>query len=149
MSTPIPSAKEIKRNWFVIDGDGAVIGRLASTAARVLIGKHKPTFTTFLDTGDHVVVVNAAKVALTGRKTEGKVYRTHSGYMGGLKETKAKDMIAKRPVRAVEEAVRGMLPKTKLGRAMFSKLKVYAGPTHRHAAQRPAPLKLNSFQGKD
>ena len=143
MSTPIPSTKDLKRNWFVIDGSGLVLGRVASAAARVLIGKHKPVYTTFLDTGDHVVVVNASKVALTGRKHEGKIYRSHSGYMGGLKETKAKDMIAKRPVKVIEEAVKGMLPKTKLGRAMFTKLKVYAGATHPHASQKPAPLKLN------
>ena len=143
MSTPIPSQKDLKRAWVVLDGDGAVIGRLASKAAHILIGKHKPTYTQFLDTGDHVVVVNADKVALTGRKAEGKIYRTHSGYMGGLKETKAKDMLAKRPVRAVEEAVKGMRPKTKLGRAMFSKLKVYAGAAHPHQAQKPSPLKLN------
>ena len=142
MSTFVPSAKDIKRNWFVIDGDNVVVGRLATKAAHLLAGKHKPTYTTFLDTGDHVVVVNAAKVALTGRKLEGKMYRRHSGYMGGLSETPAKDVMAKKPVRAVEEAIRGMLPKTKLGDAMYTKLKVYAGSAHRHAAQRPQAISV-------
>ena len=142
MSTFVPSAKDIKRNWFVLDGDNVVVGRLATKAAHLLTGKHKPTYTTFLDTGDHVIVLNAAKVAFTGRKLEGKIYRRHSGYMGGLTETPAKDVMAKKPVRAVEEAIRGMLPKTKLGDAMYTKLKVYAGSAHRHAAQRPQAISV-------
>ena len=142
MSTFVPSAKDIKRNWFVHDGDNVVVGRLATKAAHLLTGKHKPTYTTFLDTGDHVIVLNAAKVAFTGRKLEGKIYRRHSGYMGGLTETPAKDVMAKKPVRAVEEAIRGMLPKTKLGDAMYAKLKVYAGSAHRHAAQRPQAISV-------
>lgn len=144
MATFVPSAKDIKRDWFVLDGENVVIGRLATVAARLLTGKHKPTYTTFLDTGDHVIIVNAAKVALTGRKLEGKLYRRHSGYMGGLTETPAKDVLAKKPTRAVEEAVKGMLPKTKLGNAMYTKLKVYAGSAHRHAAQRPQAISLKS-----
>ena len=137
MATFVPSAKDIKRDWFLLDGENVVIGRLATTAARLLAGKHKPTYTTFLDTGDHVIVVNAAKVAFTGRKLEGKIYRRHSGYMGGLSETPAKDLMTRRPVKAVEEAIKGMLPKTKLGRDMYRKLKVYAGPQHPHEAQQP------------
>jgi large subunit ribosomal protein L13 len=140
MSTPFPSAKEIVRTWHVIDADGAVLGRVASQAARVLMGKNKPTFTPFLDTGDHVIVVNADKVRLTGQKERDKVYRTHSGYPGGLKETAAFKMRAKRPVRMVELAISGMLPKTKLGKQMYRKLKVYAGPKHPHQSQKPAPM---------
>ena len=142
MATFVPSAKDIKRDWFLLDAENIVIGRLATTAARLLAGKHKPTYTTFLDMGDHVIVVNAAKVAFTGRKLEGKLYRRHSGYMGGLSEIKAKDVIEKKPVRAVEEAIKGMLPKTKLGNAMYTKLKVYAGSAHRHAAQRPQTISI-------
>ena len=142
MATYVPSAKDIKREWFLMDAENVVIGRLATEAARRLAGKHKPTYTTFLDTGDHVIIVNAAKVAFTGRKLEGKLYRRHSGYMGGLTETKAKDVLAKKPVRAVEEAIKGMLPKTKLGNAMYTKLKVYAGSAHRHQAQRPQVLSV-------
>ena len=129
---------------MALDGENVVIGRLASEAARLLRGKHKPTYTTFLDTGDHVVIVNAAKVAFTGRKLENKLYRRHSGYMGGLTETSARDLLTKRPVKAVEEAVRGMLPKTKLGDAMYTKLKVYAGSAHRHAAQQPKAVALKA-----
>lgn len=148
MATFVPSAKDIKRDWFLMDAENVVIGRLATEAARRLAGKHKPTYTTFLDTGDHVIIVNAAKVAFTGRKLEGKLYRRHSGYMGGLTETPAKDLMAKKPVKAVEEAIKGMLPKTKLGNAMYTKLKVYAGSAHRHAAQKPQPLSVKSKQTK-
>jgi large subunit ribosomal protein L13 len=140
MSTPFPSAKEIVRSWHVIDADGAVLGRVASQAAKVLMGKNKPTYTPFLDTGDHVVVVNADKVRLTGQKERDKVYRTHSGYPGGLKETSAFKLRAKRPVRMVELAIAGMLPKTKLGKQMYRKLKVYAGPKHPHQSQKPVPM---------
>ena len=142
MATFVPSAKDIKRDWFLLDGENVVVGRLATVAARLLAGKHKPTYTTFLDTGDHVIIVNAAKVAFTGRKLEGKLYRRHSGYMGGLTETPAKDLLAKRPVKAVEEAIKGMLPKNILGREMLTKLKVYGTPDHPHAAQKPEPLPL-------
>jgi large subunit ribosomal protein L13 len=140
MTTYIPKFGEVDRKWFVIDAKDQVLGKLATTAAVILTGKGKPTYTPFLDTGDHVIVINAAQVHLTGRKPEGKLYRHHTGYMGGLKTVAAGDLIKKRPVRVVEEAVRGMLPKTKLGRAMFHKLKVYAGAKHPHQAQKPQAL---------
>jgi large subunit ribosomal protein L13 len=124
----------------VIDADGAVLGRIASRAAMILMGKHKPTYTPFLDTGDQVVVINAEKVKLTGRKEEQKLYRRHSGYPGGLTETKARRVRETRPVRMVEEAVQGMLPKSKLGKQMYRKLKVYAGAKHPHQAQKPVGL---------
>jgi len=128
------------RAWHVIDAEDAVLGRLASKAAMVLMGKHKPTYTPFLDTGEHVVVINAAKVKLTGRKEEQKLYRRHSGYPGGLTETKARTVRATRPIRMVEEAIQGMLPKTKLGKQMYRKLQVYAGPKHPHQAQKPVEM---------
>ena len=128
--------------WHVIDANGLVLGRLATAAARLLQGKHKPTFTPFLDTGDHVVVVNAAKVKLTGRKEDQKIYRQHSGYEGGLREERARLVRQRHPERLVEEAIRGMLPKTKIGEAMYRKLKVYAGPDHPHAAQKPSKLEV-------
>jgi len=128
--------------WHVIDANGKVLGRIASTAARLLQGKHKPTWTPYLDLGDHVVIVNAAKVKLTGRKEEQKIYRQHSGYEGGLREERAKIVRQKNPVRLVEEAVHGMLPKTKLGAAMYRKLKVYAGSDHPHVAQQPQKLEV-------
>ncbi len=124
-------------SWHVIDAEGRVLGRIATETARLLQGKHKAIYTPFLDTGDHVVVVNAAKVKLTGRKEDQKIYRHHSGYEGGLREERARIVRQRRPERLVEEAVRGMLPKTKLGEAMYRKLKVYAGPDHPHAAQKP------------
>jgi large subunit ribosomal protein L13 len=139
MSTHFPSAKELVRSWHVIDADGIVLGRLASKAARLLMGKHKPTYTPFLDTGDHVIVINADKVRLTGQKERDKVYRRHSGYPGGLKEIGAAKMRATRPARMVELAVAGMLPKTKLGKQMYRKLNVYGGPKHPHQAQKPQP----------
>jgi large subunit ribosomal protein L13 len=123
--------------WHMIDAEGRVLGRIATVAARLLQGKHKPTYTPFLDTGDHVVVVNAARVKLTGRKEDQKVYRQHSGYEGGLREERARVVRQRKPERLVEDAIRGMLPKTKLGEAMYRKLKVYAGPDHPHAAQKP------------
>ncbi len=128
--------------WHLIDAQGRVLGRIATLAARVLQGKHKPTYTPFLDLGDHVVVVNAATVKLTGRKEDQKIYRQHSGYEGGLREERARLVRKRRPERLVEEAVRGMLPKTKLGEAMYRKLKVYAGPDHPHAAQKPSKLEV-------
>ena len=130
------------RRWHIIDADGQVLGRLATAAARLLQGKHKATYTPFIDTGDHVVVVNAAKVKLTGRKEDQKLYRRHSGYEGGLREERAVDVRKRQPVRLVEEAVRGMLPKTKMGEAMYRKLKVYAGPDHPHTAQKPTRLEV-------
>jgi len=130
------------KRWHLIDAEGRVLGRIATEAARLLQGKHKPVYTPFLDTGDHVVVVNAAKVKLTGRKEDQKIYRQHSGYEGGLREERARVVRQKRPERLVEEAVHGMLPKTKLGQAMYRKLKVYAGPDHPHAAQKPTKLEV-------
>ena len=140
MRSFVPTAGSVERQWHVIDAEGQVLGRVASHAARLLQGKHKATYTPFIDTGDHVVIVNAAKVRLTGNKEEQKIYRRHSGYSGGLREERAKVVRQKNPVRMVEEAVRGMLPKTKLGRAMFHKLKVYATDKHPHQAQKPKPL---------
>lgn len=137
MGSFVPTAGSVERQWHVIDAEGMVLGRVATEAARLLQGKHKAVYTPHIDTGDHVVVVNASKVRLTGRKEEQKLYRYHSGYEGGLREERAKDVRQKNPVRLVEEAVRGMLPKTKLGEAMWRKLKVYAGPEHPHKAQKP------------
>jgi large subunit ribosomal protein L13 len=142
MQTHPANLKTLERQWHVIDANGLVLGRVATRAARLLMGKHRPTYTTFLDTGDHVVIVNAGRVKLTGRKEEQKIYRRHSGYEGGLREERAKDVRARRPIRLVEEAVRGMLPKTTLGDAMYRKLKVYAGPDHPHAAQKPIKLEV-------
>jgi large subunit ribosomal protein L13 len=146
MSTYFPSGKGLEqhRGWHLIDASGMTVGRLASEVARLLMGKHKPTYTPFLDTGDHVVVINAAKVVFKGNKTEDKIYRHHTGWPGGLKEVKAKDLLANKPSRLVELAIKGMLPKTKLGRAMGGKLKVYAGAEHPHGAQKPASLKLSA-----
>lgn len=142
MPTFIPKPDSIERKWYVIDARGRVLGRVATAAAEILTGKRKPIYTPFLDTGDHVVVINAANVVLTGRKETGKVYYRHSGYVGGLKARIARDVRSRHPRRLVEEAVRGMLPKSKLGRAMFHKLKVYAGSDHPHQAQKPQPLNL-------
>jgi large subunit ribosomal protein L13 len=144
MSTFSGGAEHIAQNasWHVIDAEGQVLGRIATAAARLLQGKHKATYTPFIDTGDHVVVVNAAKVKLTGRKEDQKIYRQHSGYEGGLREERARLVRQRKPERLVEDAVRGMLPKTKLGDAMYRKLKVYAGPDHPHAAQKPSKLEV-------
>ena len=143
MNTQFPSKGEIARQWHVLDAEGQVLGRLATQAARLLMGKHKPSYTPFLDTGDHVVVINAAKVRLTGRKDDQKIYRRHTGYPGGLIEVGARKMRATRPTRMVEEAITGMLPKTKLGKQMYRKLKVYAGDKHPHQAQKPVALSLS------
>jgi large subunit ribosomal protein L13 len=140
MKTQFPSKDAIERSWFVIDAQDAVLGRLASKAATVLRGKHKPTYTPFMDAGDHVIVVNAEKVRMTGAKEDQKVYHSHSGYPGGLKTVQAKKLRAERPTKMVEEAIRGMLPKTKLGKQLFRKLKVYAGDKHPHSAQKPEPM---------
>jgi len=144
MSTFIASADHAATGarWHLIDADAQVLGRIATKAARILQGKHKATYTPFIDTGDHVVVVNAAKVKLTGRKEDQKIYRQHSGYEGGLRETRARIVRQKHPERLVEDAIRGMLPKTKIGEAMYRKLKVYAGPDHPHAAQKPSKLEV-------
>ncbi len=137
MGTFTPSANKVDRQWHVIDADGKVLGRIATDVARLLQGKHKAEWTPFLDRGDHVIVINAAKVKLTGNKEAQKVYRKHSGYEGGLRTDRVKDVRQRQPIRLIEEAVRGMLPKTKLGSAMYGKLKVYAGSEHPHAAQQP------------
>jgi large subunit ribosomal protein L13 len=125
------------RRWHIIDAEGQVLGRLATLTARLLQGKHKATYTPFIDTGDFVVIVNAAKVKLTGRKEDQKIYRQHSGYEGGLREERARLVRQRKPAKLVEDAVHGMLPKTKMGQAMYRKLKVYAGPDHPHTAQKP------------
>jgi len=142
MSTVFPSKPSIERKWHIIDANDIVLGKLASKAANLLMGKHKATWTPFIDTGDHVIVVNAAKVKLTGRKDDQKVYRHFTGYPGGLVETTAQKVRATRPTRMIEDAVSGMLPKTKLGKQMYRKLKVYAGDKHPHAAQQPAALSV-------
>jgi large subunit ribosomal protein L13 len=136
MATP----QTVQRKWYVIDAEGKTLGRLATRIATILRGKHKPTYTPSVDTGDFVIVVNAEKVHLTGDKLNQKMYRTHSLYPGGLKETPYGRLLATRPTRAVEAAVKGMLPHNRLGRAMYRKLKVYAGPDHPHAAQQPERL---------
>ena len=140
MSTEFPSKQSITRSWHVVDAEGQVLGKLASNAARILMGKHKASYTPFLDTGDHVVVINAAKVRLTGRKEENKLYRHFTGYPGGLVEMNVRRVKATRPARMVEDAIFGMLPKTKLGKQMYRKLKVYAGDKHPHAAQKPVAM---------
>jgi large subunit ribosomal protein L13 len=142
MGNARPAATDRGRQWHIIDANGKVLGRVASTAARLLQGKHKATWTPFLDLGDHVVIVNAARVRLTGKKEEQKIYRYHSGYEGGLREERAKIVRQKSPIRLVEEAVHGMLPKTKLGKAMYRKLKVYARAEHPHTAQQPRKLEV-------
>lgn len=133
---------DIERQWHIIDAKGKVLGRIASQAARLLQGKHKPTWAPYLDRGDHVLIINASAVRLTGRKEEQKLYRYHSGYEGGLREERAKIVREKNPVRLVEEAVRGMLPKTKLGSQMYRKLKVYKSGDHPHAAQKPQSFEV-------
>jgi large subunit ribosomal protein L13 len=140
MSTEFPSKNGVKRQWHLIDAQDVVLGKLASKAAMLLMGKTKPTYTTFLDTGDHVIVINAAKVKVTGRKEEDKLYRHFTGYPGGLVEKSLKRVRAEKPTRIVEDAISGMLPKTKLGKQMFRKLQVYAGDRHPHAAQQPTAL---------
>lgn len=137
-------ASEIQRDWWIVDASDLVLGRLAAEVAHILRGKHKPTFTPHLDTGDHVVIVNAAKVKLTGDKANGKIWYRHSGYPGGLREIPYGKLMEQRPQVAVEKAVKGMLPRTRLGRTMSAKLKVYAGADHPHAAQQPKPLDLKA-----
>ena len=142
MRTFVAKAKGADSRWHVIDANGRVLGRVATHAARLLQGKHKATYTPFIDTGDHVVVINAAQVKLTGRKEDQKIYRRHSGFEGGLREERATVVRKRQPVRLVEEAIRGMLPKTKMGDAMYRKLKVYAGPDHPHSAQQPRAVEV-------
>ena len=137
MKTFVPSTAAVERKWYVVDADGMTLGRLASEVAKVLRGKNKAIFTPHLDTGDYVIIVNAEKVKVTGKKMEQKIYYRHSDYVGGMKETTLKEMLAKHPERVLEFAVKGMLPKGPLGRQMYKKLFVYAGPEHKHAAQKP------------
>ncbi len=142
MRTYVTKPADIEKRWYVVDAEGQTLGRLASKVAAVLRGKNKPTFAPFLDTGDHVIVINADKVVVTGRKQDRKLYYHHSGYPGGLKTTSFRKLMQLRPERVIEHAVRGMLPRNRLGRAMARKLKVYAGPTHPHEAQKPERLEL-------
>ncbi|MBE9559278.1 MAG: 50S ribosomal protein L13 [Proteobacteria bacterium] len=143
MKTISAKADDVKRDWFLIDADGKTLGRLATEIARRLRGKHKAIYTPHVDTGDYIVVINAEKVRVSGNKAKDKMYYRHSGYMGGLKVTNFSDMIENTPERVIEIAVKGMLPRNPLGREMYRKLKVYAGPQHQHAAQQPQPLELN------
>jgi large subunit ribosomal protein L13 len=142
VSTYSPKADEITRDWYVVDAEGLVLGRVASEVARILRGKHKPTFAPHMDTGDHVIVVNADKIVLTAGKADSKVLYRHSGFPGGLKSQSYAEALARKPEEAVRRTIKGMLPKNRLGRQMATKLKVYAGPHHPHAAQKPEVLDL-------
>lgn len=139
-----PKQSEVERGWYVVDADGVALGRLSSRIARLLLGKHKPTWAPHLDTGDFVIVINAEKVLLTGKKDEQKIYYRHSGHPGNLRQETAGHLRKRRPVKLVEEAVKGMLPKNSLGRRLLRKLKVYAGPQHPHAAQKPLRLEASA-----
>jgi large subunit ribosomal protein L13 len=140
MKSYMASPATIERKWYVVDATGYTLGRLASEVAKILRGKNKPIFTPFIDTGDYVIITNADKIKVTGKKLEQKVYYRHSDYVGGMKETTLKEMLDKKPERVIELAVKGMLPKGPLGREMYKKLFVYAGPDHKHAAQKPEVL---------
>ena len=142
MKTFMASPATIDRKWYVVDADGCTLGRLASGVASVLRGKNKPQFTPHVDTGDYVIIVNADKIKVTGKKLEQKIYYNHSDYVGGMRETTLKEMLAKKPERVIELAVKGMLPKGPLGRSMITKLHVYAGPDHEQAAQKPEVLEI-------
>lgn len=148
MPTYTPKASEIERTWHIVDAEGLVLGRLATEVASILRGKHKPTFAPHIDTGDHVVIINCEKIVLTAGKAEKKKVFRHSGYPGGIKEQTFADLLEKKPEDAVRNTVRGMLPKNRLGRAQLKKLKVYAGPTHPHAAQQPQPLALEDARAR-
>lgn len=140
MKSFMASPATIERKWYVVDATGYTLGRLASEVAKVLRGKNKPTYTPSMDTGDYVIVVNAEKISVTGKKLDQKIYYNYSGWIGGLKETTLREMLAKHPERVIEHAVKGMLPKGPLGREMYTKLHVYVGPEHKHAAQKPEVL---------
>lgn len=142
MNTFMANAQNVERKWYVVDADGMVLGRLASQVANILRGKNKPTYTPHVDTGDYVIIVNAAKIVLTGRKLDEKIYRHHSGYVGGLKEIKYRALMAQKPEFAVRHAIVGMLPKGPLGRQMATKLRIYAGAEHEQTAQQPEQLEL-------
>ncbi len=143
MKTYFVKPEEVKREWWVVDAEGQTLGRLASRVATILRGKHKPYYTPHVDCGDYVIVVNAEKIRVTGRKLDQKIYYRHSGYPGGLYQRTLREMLQKHPERVIELAVKRMLPKNRLGRKMFKKLKVYAGPNHPHQAQQPKPLKFD------
>ena len=140
MQTYMANPDKLERKWYLVDADGCTLGRLASGVASVLRGKNKPQFTPHVDTGDYVIIVNADKIKVTGKKLEQKIYYNHSDYVGGMRETTLKEMLAKKPERVIELAVKGMLPKGPLGRSMYTKLFVYAGPEHKHEAQKPEAL---------
>ncbi len=142
MKSYVASPATIERKWYVVDAEGETLGRLASQVASVLRGKNKPTYTPFIDTGDNVIVVNAEKIKVTGKKLEQKIYYNHSDYVGGMKETTLKEMLAKKPEKVIELAVKGMLPKGPLGRSMIKKLHVYAGPEHKNEAQKPEVMEI-------
>ena len=142
----MPSGSNVERKWYVIDAEGQTLGRLSAAVARILRGKNKPTFTPFLDMGDNVIVINAAKIKVTGKKLEQKLYISHSDYPGGVRETTLKEMLEKKPEEVIRMAVKGMLPKAALGREMIRKLHVYAGAEHEHQAQKPEVLVLNSIK---
>lgn len=142
MKTYVPKKTEIKKNWYLVDAEGKILGRLASKIAQVLSGKNKPIYTPFLDTGDFVVVINAKKVKVTGNKEKKKIYYHYSGYPGGMKEIVYEKLLEKKPALIIQKAVKGMLPKSKLGRKMIKKLKIYAGTEHRHQAQNPQKIDL-------
>jgi large subunit ribosomal protein L13 len=142
MKTYQAKKEEVEHQWYLVDAEGKVLGRLASELAKILRGKNKPIYTPHVDTGDFVIVVNAGKVALTGKKMKDKIYYHHTGYPGGIKEMSAEKLLAKKPTEMIRIAVKGMLPKNSLGRQMFQKLKVYAGAKHPHEAQKPVPLQL-------
>jgi large subunit ribosomal protein L13 len=144
MSTRFPSGQEIERKWYVVDASGQILGRLATHVARILSGKENPRYTPFLDLGDHVIVINAGKVRVTGMKAEQKVYRHYTGYPGGLRQEEFRKRFGRRPEQVVQDAILGMLPKTKLGRRMGKKLKVYKGDGHKHQAQKPQQLVISS-----
>ena len=148
MQTYMANPDKIERKWYVVDAEGCTLGRLASGVASVLRGKNKPQFTPHVDTGDYVIVVNADKIKVTGKKMDQKIYYNHSDYVGGMKETTLKEMMAKKPEKVVELAVKGMLPKGPLGREMYTKLFVYAGPEHKHAAEKPEVLTFQLGGGK-
>ena len=142
MATPVPKESEIERKWFIVDAEGQVLGRLATRVASILRGKHKTTFTPHLDVGDHVIVVNAEKIHVTGNKRQDKRYYRHSGYPGGLRSRSLEEMLARRPEEVIRLAVKGMLPRNRLARKQLTKLKIYAGPDHPHEAQAPTPLEV-------
>ena len=142
MKTYVPKQDKVQKRWYVVDAEGKVLGRLASRIATILRGKHKPYFSPHMDTGDYVIVINAGKVRVTGRKLDQKIYRHHTGYPGGLREVPLRELLRKRPERVIEKAVWGMLPHNRLGRKLLRKLKVYPGPEHPHQAQKPEPLEI-------